>query len=113
MCRVVPHAKFGFDDPGDPIACPYVPSETHHLGTLAKNVQQAPELSFPEAGYRSGRFALPKRLAPTLDGAFDPLADRPLGHAEGFGNQALRPMLFLMEFPGPKTAQLSPILGFY
>ena len=112
MCGVVAHAKFCFDDPGHPIASPHIPSEAHPLSALAKTFQQLHEFGFTEAEYRAGRLTRLQGLATPLDAAFDPLADRPLGHTERFGNQALRPMVFLMEFSGPKTAQRSPILGF-
>lgn len=80
------------------------------FSALRQQVLKPSELGRTEQGRATGRGMGSQSLHSAKGGAFEPLADSALGHAQGFSNVSLRPP-HAVQFPGTQAATFAPTRG--
>jgi hypothetical protein len=105
---VVLDTEVALDNLGHPGLGPDVAAKAEVLGSLSQEFQQLEPLLVGQLGPPTGRFAVAQGLGSLDPGPAEPLADGPLGHAQGFGDAVLGPA-YLEQLPSPQAASFPPV----
>ncbi len=107
MPRMIPDAKLLLDEAGDAAPRPEGTAKAERFRPLGQQVRKLGTLRWAQLGGRPGGGMVPQRRHALQRGPFEPLTDRPLGHAQGFRDAGLRPAQ-VVQFPGTKPAPFVP-----
>jgi hypothetical protein len=105
---MVADAELAPDHGRHPAGGPDLAPEAERLGPTGQQGRDLRSLLGGQLRRRAGGEAAAQRLDAALPGAAQPLADRPGGHAERFGDGLLRPALSL-EVPGAEPPPFAPV----
>jgi hypothetical protein len=105
--RMIPDAELLVDEAGHATTRPEGAPKAERFSALRQQLLKLCELSWAQQGGRTrGRMGT-QRCRAVQRGAFEPLADRTLCHAQGFGDAGLRPS-HLVQFPRTEAATFAP-----
>ena len=107
MSRMGADTELRFDASGDAPTCPDRATEAAGFSALLEQGPKVGEVGRAQQGGGPGRRMGAQRIHASKRGAFEPLAESPLCHAQGFSDPGLRPSP-LVQFPSTEAAAFVP-----